>query len=105
MAALKFHIVQKIHHGPKSEGKYYAFKDFILDLIQKMTDPTRREHENYSGNDLSLASTSTAATPWKGEWRPAADPANRLHGGLEIHKMAHVLPNWKNKCATMKNVE
>jgi len=67
-----------------------------------MTDPARREHENYSGNDLSLASTSTAATPWKGEWRPAADPANRLHGGLDIHKMVHVLPNEKNKCATMR---
>jgi hypothetical protein len=60
-------LLKKYTKDQSQKGKYYAFKDFILDLIQKITDPALREHEDYSGNDKSLATMSTAATPWKDE--------------------------------------
>jgi len=43
------------------KGKYYAFKDFfILDCIQKMLYPAQVEHENVSGINRPLATTSSA---------------------------------------------
>jgi hypothetical protein len=41
MAALKFHIVKKYTTDQSQKGMYYVFKDSILDLIKKMTDPAR----------------------------------------------------------------
>jgi hypothetical protein len=48
----QFHIVQKIHHIPKSGGKGYAFKDFIPACVQKVMEAAEGENEKDSaGNE------------------------------------------------------
>lgn len=47
----QFHIVQKIHHKPKSEGKGYAFKDFIPACVQKMAEAAEGEDEKDSADN------------------------------------------------------
>jgi len=43
----------------KQKGKGYAFKDFILDCVQEMTEPDKGKD---GAGDESLALTSTART-------------------------------------------
>jgi hypothetical protein len=47
--AKQFHSVQKHTTDQNQKGKDYAFKDFILYLIQEITDSAWREGENDSG--------------------------------------------------------
>jgi len=56
--------------------------DFILDCVQKMTEPTQSARDNDSIDNESLDSISTAPTQplWKGPL--VKDPADRLHGGF-----------------------
>lgn len=53
------------------------FKDFILDCVQKMTEPAEREKEKDRADDEFLASISTASTPPSRQRPPVTDPADR----------------------------
>jgi hypothetical protein len=57
-----------------------------------MTDPADREDEKGSGDGGSVTATSTALNPPLCKQPPVTDPATRLRGGFEIHKMVHVPP-------------
>ena len=48
MAALNIFILKKIHANQKQKGKSCAFKDFILDCVQKMMAPEKEEDERDS---------------------------------------------------------
>jgi len=60
-AALKSSIFEKFTTFRYQKDKGCAFKDFILDHVQKVTDPSEREDEKGSGdNELtSIDSTTT----------------------------------------------
>jgi hypothetical protein len=62
MAALNSFIFKKHTTNQKQKGKGYAFKDFILDCVQEMTEPDERKDGKNSAGDESLALTSTART-------------------------------------------
>jgi hypothetical protein len=51
MAALKLHIVQRIHYKPKLKGQRLTSKNFILDCVHKMTESAQTEGENDSTAD------------------------------------------------------
>jgi hypothetical protein len=52
MAALSsFILFEKYTTHGNQKDKDYAFKDLILDYIQKMTGPAGRENENDRGGD------------------------------------------------------
>jgi hypothetical protein len=57
--------------------------DFILDCVQKMTEPVQSEGQNASIETESLDSVSTATTQpqWKGPL--VKDPADHLQSGLK----------------------
>jgi hypothetical protein len=58
MVALNNFILFIKYTIPQNQkGNSYAFKDFILDSVQTMTDPAQREDENDSINSKSKAST------------------------------------------------
>jgi hypothetical protein len=98
----QFHIVCKIHHNQNSKGKSCTFKNFLLDCVQKITDPAQTEDKSESSDDDPLASTSTASTPLPCKRPPVMDPATRLWGGFEFHKMVHVPPSKKKKSAASR---
>jgi hypothetical protein len=58
----QFHILKKIHHKHKSKGQDWAFRDFVFDCVQKMTEQEGREDEEVSADDESVASTLRAST-------------------------------------------
>ena len=64
-----------------------------------MTDPAEREDEKDSGDGETVTTTSTALNPPPHKRPPVTDPANRLWGGFEIHKMVHVPPSKIKKIA------
>jgi hypothetical protein len=55
VATLHSFIVFK-KYTTNQNGKDYAFKDFSLDCVQKMTELAQREEENDGMGDESLAS-------------------------------------------------
>jgi hypothetical protein len=64
MATLNnFILFKKYTTHPNPKGKGYAFKDFILDCTEKMTEPQEREDKKDSTDDDSLVSMSPAPTP------------------------------------------
>jgi hypothetical protein len=54
-------------------------------------------------NGKTIASDSSAVTPPSTTFKrlPVKDPANRLEGGLKIHKMVHVPASNKKKNGAM----
>jgi hypothetical protein len=63
IAALNsFILFKKYTTNQNEEGNGYAFKDFILEFVQKITEQEEREDEKDSTIEL-LASTSTASAP------------------------------------------
>jgi len=62
-----------------------------------MTDPGEREDGRGSGDGESVTATSTAPNPPPCKRPPVTDPATRLWGGFEIHKMVHVPPSKKKE--------
>jgi hypothetical protein len=60
--AVKSSIFEKYttHQNPVDKG--CAFKDFILDHVQRVTDPSEREDEKGSRDNESLATASAALT-------------------------------------------
>ena len=63
----QFHIVQKIHHQPKS--KRYGLRDFIPDCVHEMTKPAKKDDDGVPTEDESIASTEVA---------PAQPPCKQL---------------------------
>jgi hypothetical protein len=96
MAAVNNYILFKRYTTyPNQKGKGCAFKDFILNCVQKMTDPAQRGDEKRSGDNESLATASTALTPPSHKGSPVTDPANCSQVELKIDKMVHVPPSEK----------
>lgn len=87
MAVLNSFILSKKYITNEiQKRKSYAFKDFILDCVQKMTEPEGGEDENYSAGCItSLTSTAPTRKPLL-----MKDPAERPQGRLEKHKLVHV---------------
>jgi hypothetical protein len=95
-----------------TKGKYkkskYKFKDFILDCVEKMTESNKQCVEGEVSinevNGETIASDSSAVTPPSATLKrpPVKDPANRLEGGLKIHKMVHVPASNKKKNGAMR---
>jgi hypothetical protein len=52
----QLHIVQKVHHTPKSKGQKLRFQALTPDCVREMTEPAQGENENDSWDDGSLAS-------------------------------------------------
>jgi hypothetical protein len=107
VGCLKHFHIKNYTTNQNQKGKGCAFKDFILHCVQKMTEPAEREDEKDSVEDESLAFTSTALTPPSPPHKrlPVTDPADRLQGGLKIHKMVHVPQSKKRRKARhLKNV-
>jgi hypothetical protein len=108
MATLNSFIVFKKN---TTNGKYkkskYKFKDFILDRVEKMAEPNKQCVEGeVSINEVkgeTVASDSSAVTPPPATLkRPLVkDPADRLEGGLKIHRMAHAPASNKKKNGAM----
>jgi hypothetical protein len=72
----QFHTVQKKYTtNQNKKGKGSAFKDFLLDCAQKITEPAESEKEKDSADDESLASISTVPTPPPRKRPPVTDPA------------------------------
>jgi len=62
MATLNSFVFKKHTTNQKQKGKGYAFKDFILDCVQEMTEHDKRKDGKDSAGDESLTLTSTAWT-------------------------------------------
>ncbi|PNF36876.1 hypothetical protein B7P43_G08883 [Cryptotermes secundus] len=86
----------------------YKFKDFILNCVEKMTEPNKQcgegEQSRNEVNDETNASDSSAVTPPHATLKrpPVKDPENRLEGGLKVHKMVHVPPSNNKKNGAMR---
>ncbi|PNF23477.1 hypothetical protein B7P43_G07725 [Cryptotermes secundus] len=108
MAALNsFILFKKYTTTEKYKKRNYKFKDFILDCVEKMTEPNKQcgegEQSRNEVDDESIASDSSAVTPPPATLRrpPVKDPENRLEGGLKVHKMVHVPPSNNKKNGAM----
>ncbi|PNF39390.1 hypothetical protein B7P43_G13220 [Cryptotermes secundus] len=104
MAALNsFILFKKNTTNEKYKKRKYKFKDFILDRVEKMTEPNKQGREGEESrnevDDESIASDSSVVTrpPVTLKRPPVKDPASRLEGGLKIYKMVHVPPSNKKK--------
>jgi hypothetical protein len=98
MAALNIFILFKICITEENQmGESYAFKDFVLDCVQKMTESQDREYEKDSADDESLTST-----PALRKRQRLKNPADRLQGGLRKYKMVHVPARKKNEGAASR---
>lgn len=62
-AAVKSSIFEKYTIFQYQKVKGGAFKDFILDHVQKVTDPSEREDEKASEDNESLATALTTPPP------------------------------------------
>jgi len=63
--AVKSSIFEKYTTFPYQKAKGGAFKDFILNLVQKVTDPSEGEDEKGSGDNESLTIALTTPPPPK----------------------------------------
>lgn len=62
-AAVKSSIFEKFTTFQYQKDKGFAFKDFILNCVQKVTDPSEGEDEKVSGDSESLATVLTTPQP------------------------------------------
>jgi len=62
-AAVKSSIFEKFTTFQYQKDKGFAFKDFILNCVQKVTDPSEGEDEKVSGDNESLATVLTTPQP------------------------------------------
>ncbi|PSN49971.1 PiggyBac transposable element-derived protein 4 [Blattella germanica] len=95
-----FALFKKTTTLEKFKRRKYLFKDFIMECVEKMTEENKHnEGEDFNSEDESMTSNSTVPTPPPATWKrpPMKDPANRLEGGLKIHKMVHVPPSNNKK--------
>lgn len=75
MAALNSLVLfKKYTTNQNQKGKVCGFKDFVLDCIQKMTEPEGREDKKVSADDESLALMSAVQTPLLRKRRPVKGP-------------------------------
>ena len=72
--------------------------------VWKMKEAAQREGKTDSREDTSVALTLAAAAELPRKRLSVMDPADRLHGGLKIHKIVYVTPSGKRKVQPCKNV-